>query len=156
MNKGIELVIVSDNHGKIDILDKILKKHPNADCYIHCGDAELPQKYLERFVMVQGNNDYFANFPESKVINLNGNKILVMHGHQFLSTRRKELLTEKAKSLGCKFVCYGHSHVPDVTELGGVHLLNPGSLRYNRDGSKPSYLVVFIENETIDIQLMRE
>ena len=141
----IEIVVVSDNHGKIEVLEEVVKKHPNADCYVHCGDAELPEEYLENFVMVAGNNDYFVNLPDIRVIRIEPLKILIIHGHQFMSLRRKGKLVEKAHSLGCNLVLYGHSHVYEHDERGGVTLVNPGSMRYNRDGTPPSYALIHYE-----------
>lgn len=141
----MKIVVVSDSHGKIEILERIKAKHTDADIFIHCGDSELPPEYLEGYIAVQGNNDIYFDYPELRILNLPDFKLLVIHGQQFSSFNRKKRLAEKAISLGCKAVCYGHSHVYDVDELNYVHLFNPGSLRYNRDGSQPSYMIVYYE-----------
>jgi len=147
----IEIVVVSDNHGKIEVLEEIIRKHPHADCYIHCGDAELPEAYLEHFVMVSGNNDYFTSYPPLQVLTIAPLKILVIHGHQFISSKRKEKLVEKADSLGCNLVLYGHSHVYDYENRDGVALVNPGSLRYNRDGTPPSYALIHYQDGEMEV-----
>lgn len=36
----MEIVVVSDSHGRNDILKTIQEKHPNAKLFIHCGDLE--------------------------------------------------------------------------------------------------------------------
>ena len=36
----MKIVVVSDSHGRNDILKTIQEKHPNAKLFIHCGDLE--------------------------------------------------------------------------------------------------------------------
>jgi len=148
----MEIVIISDNHGKIDVLKEILQRHPEADAYIHCGDSELSEEYLGPFLSVEGNNDVFYDYPEYRVIQIEDLKILIIHGHQYITSSRKAGLVKKAKSLGCSMVCYGHTHIFDVDLVEGISLLNPGSLRYNRDGSKTSYMVLYRKNQEVTIE----
>ena len=44
---------------------------------------------------------------------------------------------------------YGHTHRPVIEEVGGVLVINPGSLTYPRQSNrKPSYIVMEMnENE---------
>ena len=36
----MKIVVVSDSHGRNDILNAIREKHPDAGLFIHCGDLE--------------------------------------------------------------------------------------------------------------------
>ena len=36
----MKIVVVSDSHGRNDILNLIREKHPEARLFIHCGDLE--------------------------------------------------------------------------------------------------------------------
>lgn len=36
----MKIVVVSDSHGRNDILNVIREKHPDAGLFIHCGDLE--------------------------------------------------------------------------------------------------------------------
>lgn len=144
-----KLIVVSDSHGRFERLAKIVADHPDADAYIHCGDSETSPDHLLPFVSVEGNNDRFFTFKEQLVLEMAGLRILVIHSHQFIAYRRNAMLVKKAKALNCQLVFFGHSHIYEVTEMDGVTLINPGSCYYNRDGKKPCYAVVHIENRQI-------
>ena len=147
-----KLVVVSDSHGRFERLSTIVAKHPHAQAYIHCGDSETSASKLLPFVGVAGNNDRFYEFNEQLILTIENVKILVIHSHQFLAFQRNQKLVQKAKAIGAQLVLFGHSHVYEVTTIDGITLVNPGSCYYNRDGKKPCYAVVFIENKEIVVQ----
>ena len=134
----MEIIVCSDNHGLITPLEKIIKAYPHADAYIHCGDNELEPKYLEKYHAVTGNNDYFYSYPEELIVEVGNIKILVTHGHQYYGNRI-EKLSSRAINNHCSIACYGHTHIYDAQMENGVLCLNPGSLRYNRDGTEPCF-----------------
>lgn len=136
----MEIIIVSDNHGKTQILKDIVEKHPNADAYIHCGDSEMSPSELLPFIGVSGNNDYYYDYPEYNVFDVKGNRILCMHSHTLPFGRSVEALVKRAKDKSCNIAVYGHTHRFDMREIEGVLVINPGSLYYNRDRSNPSYV----------------
>lgn len=148
----MKVVIVSDNHGKIECLKQIINKHQDADAFIHCGDSELPSEYLDKFVVVKGNNDYFTNYPELKIIEFGKHRILLTHGHQYFFQTLQQQLAEKAIRHGCDIVCYGHTHVFNHAVIEGITLINPGSLFRNRDGSKIGYALMVINEDQIEVQ----
>jgi len=143
----MKLVIVSDNHGRIDVLKQIVLAHPDADAYIHCGDSELSKDQIEPFITVNGNNDRYYTHPELLVLPMGQFKILLLHGHQMNLFKRLDLLTHKAHQLGCKIACYGHTHIFSVVTKSGVTMINPGSLYYNRDGTTASYAVAYVDKQ---------
>lgn len=148
----MKIVVVSDSHGRIEILKQILDTHPDADAYIHCGDLELPDTYFPQFIRVKGNNDYYADVPYEIVTHVNDLKVLITHSHQYTYFHRQQQLAKKAERLGCRLVCYGHTHVFNDDVVEGVQFVNPGSCWINRDGTKPSYAVVTFEQEQIKVQ----
>lgn len=146
----MKIVAVSDNHGKI-CLDTILLTNPDADVFIHCGDSEFPPSYLEGYAAVCGNNDYFDSIPMELILNLGKHRALVVHGHRFSMFNLKKALTKKAIENQCDLVFYGHTHRFSIDQIEGVTLINPGSLRYNRDNSDPCYAIVEITDEKITV-----
>ena len=147
----MEIIVCSDNHGLIAPLEKIVKAYPKADAYIHCGDMELEKQYLEKFYAVTGNNDYFTSYPQELFVKVGDLNIYVTHGHQFYGRTRVSDLSKKALNHHCQVACYGHTHVYDVTWENDVLCINPGSLRYNRDGTPPSYAVLEVENGKFEV-----
>lgn len=152
----MEIIIVSDNHGKTQILKDIATIHPNANAYIHCGDSEMDPRDLLPFVSVSGNNDYYYNLPEYNVFDLGECKILAMHSHTLPFGKTVEALVAKAKKLGCTIACYGHTHRYDSRVIDDVLVINPGSLYYNRDRSMPSYVKLEIKNGEYKVQRLFE
>lgn len=145
----MEFIICSDNHGDQNILLKILKDHPNAVSYIHCGDSECSNDFMKPFVAVTGNTDYFYKFPEMLITQIGELRILVLHGHTMPFGSRVEAMVDLAKSKNCTVICTGHTHIPMDKTVRGVRVINPGSLFYNRDGSGASYCVATTDGITI-------
>lgn len=150
----MKLVVVSDNHGLQNELPRLRLIHNDADAFFHCGDSELPIAYLDDFIGVLGNNDYYLDLPETKVIDLKEIRVLLTHGHRYLYFNDLNRLVAKAKQENCQLVLYGHTHLFRWSIIDGIHLVNPGSLSHNRDGSAPSYAIVTIENGEISVKRM--
>jgi putative phosphoesterase len=138
----MEIVVVSDSHGRIEVLQQIRERHPNADAYLHCGDSETDEEHLDSFASVQGNNDMYYSYPEQRVIDLGECKILLIHGHQHYYTSRVQDIAARAKRIGCTMAFFGHTHVFQTSIENGVLMVNPGSVYHNRDDSSPTYALV--------------
>ena len=54
----MKVVVVSDSHSNVSILNEIANKNYDADIFYHLGDSELPEYLLNRFTGVCGNCDY--------------------------------------------------------------------------------------------------
>ncbi|MEG0239311.1 MAG: metallophosphoesterase [Anaerorhabdus sp.] len=147
----MKIVVISDNHGRVEPLRDILNMHQDAEAFIHCGDSELPAEYLSGYAAVRGNNDFFGDLPDFKVLELGEHRILVAHGHRLMFLDNRELLINKAKSCNCDIVCFGHTHIFECRKMDGIYLINPGSISRNRDGSTPSYAILTIEGSVVDI-----
>lgn len=138
----MEIVVVSDSHGRIEVLKQIRDRHPDADAYIHCGDSETDEAHLDSFVSVQGNNDTYYDYPQFRVIELNTEKLLVIHGHQYYMGTRVKEIAQRAKHIHCTMAFFGHTHVFLSTIEDGVLVVNPGSVYMNRDGTPPCYALI--------------
>ena len=60
----MKILLVSDTHGNNVALDALVKKYPNMDLYLHCGDSESDEYSIYPFRSVKGNCDYFGDFNE--------------------------------------------------------------------------------------------
>ena len=150
----IEFIVCSDNHGDLEVLRKIVEKHPQAIAYLHCGDIELESSLVPEFQVVRGNNDYFHNYPQQIVTTVGDFRVLITHSHLLPYGNRLKALSKLAQKHHCEIACFGHTHRYQVEKYDGVLCINPGSLYYNRDGSKPSYALVRVENGEINVQRM--
>ena len=70
-------------------------------------------------------------------------RVFYCHGHKYRVKSGLEQLAEEAKRRDCDVALYGHTHTPLITQMDGITLINPGSLRYNvGEGGSYCYLVV--------------
>jgi putative phosphoesterase len=139
----MRLIVMSDSHGRDEMVEAVLKQEPEADYYLHCGDLCSDPRRFPQLILVQGNMDYFPEeIPLERVIHAGKTTILMVHGHRFPGYDRLNQLAREARKQGCDLVVWGHTHRPEITAVDGITLANPGSLYYNRDRSRPGYLVV--------------
>jgi len=150
----MQIVIVSDTHGRNEVFQELRYRHPQASAFLHCGDSETDETNLDGFVSVQGNNDYYASYPSELVLNLGEVKIYMTHGQYLRHHNRVEVLVQRAKEHDCTVVLTGHTHVYKVEKVEGVLMINPGSLYHNRDMTLPSYAVMTIDKGKIKVQRM--
>ena len=128
--------VFSDSHGDHDALDALLEQmgYLDAACFLgdvardaeHLGDRLLEMPHHPTLYAVRGNNDYysFCTLPWERLIELDGVKIHMEHGHRCQSL---DVLSYKAEACGAKVALFGHTHRMFCEEVGGVFLLNPGS-----------------------------
>ena len=146
-----KFIVVSDSHGLIEPLNKVYDLHKNdIEVFFHCGDAEVPIEYLNNYICVNGNNGYDPQLNNEIIYKFNNYNILLIHGHKQLMYGL-EYLAQYAKEKECNIVLFGHTHIFTHTIIDGITLINPGSLNYNRDHSKPSYCIVDTSNNTIRV-----
>lgn len=155
--ESVRIVLVSDNHGDRKSLRFLKETYPDYDYYIHLGDSDLPLEEMEKmgYLCVLGNHDsqYQGQVPEYLVLEFCGHRIYVCHGHMdFFFYYHYGPMVMHAKSHNCDTVFFGHVHTYHDTMLDGVRLLNPGSIFHNRDGSSPTYMLIEINEESINVQ----
>lgn len=148
----MQIVVVSDTHGRHEIYQELRLRHPQASAFLDCGDSETDPLFLDGFVSVQGNNDYYSNYPEEIILDLDGIKTYMTHSQHLRHFNRIESLVNKAKEHQCKLVLYGHTHIFDVRKVKGITLVNPGSLYHPRDLSLPSYALITIASGKITVK----
>lgn len=144
----MKIVVVSDNHGYIDWIEKVRNDNLDADYFIHLGDNCTANEFLDGYICVRGNNDY-NNLDLNKILKLKDHTIFITHGHRLIYGGKK-MLSNTAKNNNCDIVLYGHTHIFDSDLYDDVYLFNPGSIRSNRDFSLPSYGVLLIKDNNIE------
>lgn len=147
-----KIVVMSDNHGYLDFIDKIRKLEPDGDVYVHCGDSEGTEDRLKGWVAVRGNNDWMARLDDEKVFELEGLGFLVTHGHRYGYFNREKMMLDDLLRHGCDVLLSGHTHVPQYECVDGFYLINPGSTTLPRMGSNRSYCVIYAENGKIEVE----
>ncbi|MBO7187500.1 MAG: YfcE family phosphodiesterase [Clostridia bacterium] len=137
-------IVISDTHGRRANLKLIESILPETDYLFFLGDGfndvrELSLKYPQKVVAVLGNCDGGHG---DKILEIEGVKIMLTHGHDYGVKSGLINLYYKACEIGAKVVFYGHTHQSNVTKEGGVTLINPGAL----SAYIPSYAYVIFDS----------
>lgn len=144
----MKVLIVSDTHGNHRNLDKILEAAGNIDMFIHLGDIEGGEEYLDAVLdcekhMVRGNNDFFSDLPKEEEFFIGKYKIFITHGHGYYVSLDSEYIKEEGKARDADVVMFGHTHKPFFDKDEEIIVLNPGSVSYPRqEGRKGSYMIM--------------
>jgi hypothetical protein len=114
----MKILITSDIHNDIKSLEKVLKEHPDIDFHLDAGDSNLSLDELEkrRIISVE------------RVLEFEGKKILLVHGHSLKVKRGKNLLYSVANSFKVDYCVFGHTHKQEIEDIRGIIFVNPGSL----------------------------
>lgn len=143
-----KLIIISDSHGNTKGVRELLPLIAENDYLIHLGDGvgdirEMRDYYPDKVYFCAGNCDFFAPYPQEGELEIEGLKIFYCHGNKYDVKRELLTLALETKQRGCDIALYGHTHRAKITELEGVTLINPGSLRYAiGKGGSYCYLVL--------------
>lgn len=142
-------IIVSDNHTEKGILFDVINQYDDVDVALHLGDSEFTydDSELSYFQRVKGNTDFYPEFPNDLTVRDNGINAYVTHGHLFQANQSRERLAATAKSKGCQFAFYGHTHVAKYELIDGIHVINPGSISQSRSNIEETYAELVINDD---------
>lgn len=142
---------MSDSHGSMASVEKIITANPDADMFIHLGDGErevaaVRTKYPDiNLISVCGNCDWGRESPAYAIAECGTSalcgevKIFCTHGHRYYVKDGTETLRSVARNNGCCAALFGHTHERYIACEDGIDVMNPGSCYCPRDGMKPSY-----------------
>ena len=133
------ILVFSDTHGDISLCKDIIEKIPS-DIILHAGDYVTDAQNLKklypdkRIEYVKGNGDAFSYAPNNAVIEFDGIRIFLTHGHneRVKTDTALRRLVSVAKGNNCTVAVFGHTHMGLESETDGIKLLNPGSSKYGR------------------------
>ena len=149
----MKILIVSDTHAKHGNLDYVLEQAGSIDLFIHLGDVEGDEEYLDAVIecekhIVRGNNDFFSRLPREEEFDIGKYHVFITHGHYYYVTAGIQDLVREAEARGVDIVMFGHTHVPMIEYTEHVIALNPGSLTYPRqEGRRPSYILMDLDKK---------
>ncbi len=154
----MKIGIISDTHGGLDQAEKAVNSMGQIDLLVHAGDTYTDAEYIKNkfnieVIAVSGNTDGLSNNPSEKILTLEGKKIFLTHGHRYGVKYGLDKLYYRALELEADIVIYGHSHMPLYIKEGNVIVINPGSPSRPRGGSKPSYALLEINSNQIDVEI---
>ena len=143
-----KIIVVSDSHGNVSAVEGLRPLIAENDIFVHLGDGAqdiraITAEFPEKVYFCGGNCDFFTAYPTEGVMEVEGVRIFYCHGHRYGVKNSLDTLAQVAKSRDCDIALYGHTHEAKITQIDGVTLVNPGTLRYALDrGGSYCYLVV--------------
>jgi hypothetical protein len=128
----MRIAVVSDTHGNYKEFLRLIESQEKFDMLFHLGDyvddAEKLKKILSvPTIIVKGNGDYWSNYNEDEVIEIEGKKILLTHGHKYNVRFNYTNLYYRGLELEADLVLFGHTHVPINIKENNLIIMNPGS-----------------------------
>ena len=144
----MRVLVISDTHGSLRNFKEVWKNEQPIDMIMHCGDICLDEEELREVAgpacavaIVRGNCDPFSKEPDERNFKLGNHQIHMEHGHRLPDSL--QAISYKAESIGADLIFFGHTHCPLVTRMGGVRIVNPGSLSRPRQSDHcPSYVIM--------------
>ncbi len=134
----MRLLVFSDSHGDKNSMLEAIQAQPSARTIIFLGDGMGDLEYAQlrfpekSFYAVSGNCDLASMEPLTRLLEFEGQRIMMTHGHEYHVKFGIREATHTAHRNQCQLLLYGHTHQPAVTYDDGLYIMNPGSLkRYN-------------------------
>lgn len=150
-----KILVVSDNHRKLDNIYQLLEENPDISYFIHLGDSEGSEDAIRTHLpkgcesyFVQGNNDFFAYLPKEIEMRLGKERLFLTHGHLYGVGFDLQGLADEARARNCSMALFGHTHRPFSRMVNGVLCINPGSINFPRqENRKPSYAMFYLDKK---------
>ena len=156
----MKILVLSDTHGFVKGIIKILTSHPDIKEVFFLGDntndidAVKEQFKNINFHVVSGNCDIASTYKSSEIATVNGTRIFFTHGHKYGVKYSLEALKKTARENNCTLALFGHTHCSLSAYDDSLYIVNPGSPAFARDGF-PSYAVIDIADCGIMPSIMR-
>lgn len=151
----MRVVVFSDTHGNGLAVEKIIQRNKDVSHFVFCGDGyreviSAKEKYPDKnFYIARGNCDFGEDASDYGFLELCGHKILYTHGHlQGVNFSYDRLIT-LALYNNCDIICYGHLHERHCEYRNGVYIFSPSSASLPRDGKKPCYGFLDLEEKGV-------
>lgn len=137
------IAVISDSHNNDRAIKEVRRYIKNADVLLFLGDGEndidkITEEFEGEVYSVSGNCDFLGKSPKEMIIELDGNKIFMCHGHTYNVKYGYDNIYYRGLSLGVDIVLFGHSHIPMVEQHNNIVLMNPGSISHGACMSKRS------------------
>jgi len=155
----MKILIVSDSHGNTELLKNIVGMNRTCDLIIHLGDNAYDCDEIKRefptmaLLSVIGNCDLgfsLNNVNTEGSFTAEGRRIFYTHGHRYGGV---DALVYQAKMKKADIALFGHTHVNFHDTIGGVLVINPGSISLPRDGTGGTYCVMEIHDKEVKYEI---
>lgn len=152
----MRILVISDTHGDFDTLYRLWQSEKHrTDLLLHLGDGEQDIDDLRavdplvpmRFVC--GNCDYRSTAADTALVQADGLRILLTHGHVYYVNESLSRLASEARRQKADIALFGHTHRQLCRTENGITVMNPGSLAKPRDGKRGFGVIELIEGQPV-------
>lgn len=152
--------VVGDSHGNKHDLLAAVHGMGAVDAILHTGDHFTDGTYIETLCGVKvygvvGNCDLPALGESEMLLEFDGKKIFLTHGHRYNVKWGVNALFYKGLEVGADMVVFGHTHSPMNAEDDGVILFNPGSVNSPRGTADKTYGIIEIVDGIMSTRLLK-
>lgn len=119
----MKILVISDSHGKFENIYNICE-FEKPDVIFFSGDGVKDIKDIEilfptiKFFVVRGNCDFFDyEIDYDKIIELEGMKFFLTHGHFYEVKKSYERIKEKGFTENIDVLIFGHTHFQECVEI---------------------------------------
>ncbi len=147
----MKILVVSDSHGMVTALSKIVRRQTKAEVVLFLGDGErdfdeVRKEFPEKmFIGVRGNNDWYSSLKNTELITIEGVRIFMTHGHTYHVKYGLSELKMSGRAEKADIVLFGHTHSQYTEYEDGMYIMNPGAVM----GYPSEYGVIDIQNGQI-------
>lgn len=155
--KKYKIVVASDSHGNVRALESLLPVINQSDTFVYLGDGNrdidrIEDKITAPVIRVRGNCDAILSEQDEATFTVGNTRFLAAHGNAYGVKSSRLSFADRARQTGCVFALYGHTHRADITDAGGVTLINPGTLAR---GYQKSYAVIEGDGDFFSAEIVR-
>lgn len=155
----MKILILSDSHGDVGtMIDIVEREQPNE--IFHLGDCVRDAESLSfacpelPVIMVPGNCDGWTGMQERLLLEREGVRILLAHGHRWHVKSGAGAALADARMSGADILLYGHTHqAVCCTEEDGLWRMNPGTV--GGIGARATYGVIQLEKGRAECKIVR-
>lgn len=129
----VKILVVSDTHGKNKNVIEKVKDMKKPDLMLHLGDyvgdgIAISKALKISSIIVSGNGDHpSSGFKDEEIIEINGKRIFLTHGHRLGVNYSLNKLFYRAKELRADIALFGHTHIAFIEKKEDCIIMNPGS-----------------------------
>ncbi len=148
----MKILVLSDSHGRSDLLSRAVELNRDADVLLHLGDGYRDVEYSgfpeEKCFFVRGNGEDWLtlagnDIPRERLMDIEGIKVLMLHGHKPYNVKYPadfERMIAYAAEKDADILLFGHTHgkynktftegtlVCGKTLAKNITVFNPGSI----------------------------
>lgn len=150
MVNNMKILVLSDSHGRLGLMLNVMERERPQRVFFLGDNYRDGQALADAYPdvpmdLVQGNCDFNAG-PDELLVDVEGVRFLVTHGHRYYVKSGVDRIADAAKQKGAMVACFGHTHEALNMPAQGVWLFNPGTAGGIRN--RPGYGLILVNNGT--------